>query len=336
MEKISPVYARLILREVVRRDINPAPLFCGASITREQLLGGGDISMADFLHILRTGHEITGDDQLGFILGRNMPVFALGEVGAGMAVAPTLREGLQLMEAHSRLHASYVVVRIRSTFHGLTASIGYHQDTDNLERFHTETAMLILQRYAESLLDHVLADASYRLTIAEPDNSHVYRSALHGSVSFAAAANEVDIPRRWLDLPSPYFHPELWRQACLDLSRRLADTASANAAPYSDHVAALLRSSEPPLPDLVTVASSLCVSERTLNRRLQQEGQSFRQLKTEALAARARHYLRNSNDSIESIAATLGYQDTANFRRAFRNNEGCTPNHYRQRAQKTG
>ena len=123
MDTISPVYARLILRELERREIDPTPLFADTTLSRDELVRGSDIPMSDFLHILRAGDVLLGDEQLGFMLGRNMHVFAMGPVGTGMAVAPSLREGLQLLESFTRLHVTYIDIGARSTTQGLTVTI---------------------------------------------------------------------------------------------------------------------------------------------------------------------------------------------------------------------
>jgi AraC-like DNA-binding protein len=73
------------------------------------------------------------------------------------------------------------------------------------------------------------------------------------------------------------------------------------------------------------------VSERTLNRRLRGEGSSFREIKSALLQNWARQYLAETGHTVEAIAALLGYQDTANFRRAFRLWEGCSPGEFRRR-----
>ena len=332
MDKISPVYARLVLRELERRGIDPAPLFTGKHTGRNELLRGGDISMQDFLHILRTGDRLLGDEQLGFLLGRQMHVLAMGPVGVAIAAAPTLREGLQVLESFTRLHASYVDIDARSTLQGMTVTILYRRDTGYVERFHTETATVLLQQYIETLIGEPIADAHIRLAIPEPEDAAEYTHALHGQISFGAATNEVDIPHRWLDLPSPYYHSELWRQAQVTLSQALKDQSKSEDTPYTQHIAGLLRSSEPPLPNLGDVAFDLNVSQRTLNRRLQVEHTSFRQLKSQALARWAKQYLRETEHSVEAIAQELGYKDAANFRRAFRKSEGCSPTEYRRRA----
>ncbi len=332
MDRISPVYARLILRELERREIDTLPLFDGTALSRNELLRGGDIGLPDFLHVLETGDRLLGDEQLGFLLGRKMQVFAMGPVGAGMALAPSLRDGLQLLESFTRLHVTYIDIGSRSTMRGLTVSILYEQETGYVERFHTETAVMLLQQYMETLVNEPVCDARYRFAIPQPDNSEDYRNALHGIVEFGADANEVDIPHRWLDLPSPYYHAELWRQAQLNLARILKEQSESEGTPYTQHIATLLRTSETPFPDLGEVAFGLHVSARTLNRYLQSEKTSFRQLKSAALASRAKLYLRESTQSVEAIAETLGYQDTANFRRAFRKSEGCSPIEYRMAA----
>jgi AraC-like DNA-binding protein len=330
MDRISPVYARLVLRELEKRGIDPAPLFAGKRTGRNELLRGGDISLQDFLHVLRTGDRLLGDEQLGFLLGRQMHLLAMGPVGVAIASAPSLREGLQVLESFTRLHATYVDIAARSTLKGMTVTILYQRDTGYVERFHTETAMMLLQEYIETLTGEPISEARFRLAIPEPENRQEYTDALHGRVSFGAVDNEVDIPHRWLDVPSPYYHPQLWRQAQMTLSRGLKELSESEATPYKQYVAGLLRTSEPPLPDLGDVAFDLNVSQRTLNRRLQAENSSFRHLKSQALARWAKQYLRETAYSVEAIAERLGYTDTANFRRAFRKSEGCSPIEYRQ------
>ena len=331
METISPVYARLILRELERREIDPAGVFAGTALNRRELLRGGDIAMQDFLHILRSGDRLLGDGQLGFMLGRHMQVIAMGPVGVAIASAPNLREGLQVLESFARLHATYVDIGARSTLQGMTVTILYQHDTGYVEHFHTQTAMMLLQQYIEILIGEPISDAEFRLAIPEPENTAEYTNALHGRISFDAAASEVDIPHRWLDLPSPYYHPALWRQAQMTLSQDLKEQTETEDTPFKQHIAGLLRTSEPPLPDLGDVAFDLNVSQRTLNRRLQAENTSFRQLKSQALARWAKQYLRETEHSVEAIAEELGYKDTANFRRAFRKAAGCSPIEFRMR-----
>jgi AraC-like DNA-binding protein len=329
MDKISPIYARLILRELEQRNLDTSPLFPGTALSRDELLRGGDIDLPDFVHILEVGDRLLGDGQLGFLLGRKMHVFAMGPVGAGMAVAPCLRDGLQLLESFTRLHASYVDIDARSTMQGLTVSILYEQETGYVERLHTEAAVMLLQQYMETLIGEPVRDVRYRFAVPEPGNSEDYAGALHGHIVFNADANEVDIPQRWLDLPSPYYHAELWQQAQLSLARTLRNQSKIAGAPYTQHITTLLRTSEAPFPDLNEVAFGLHVSARTLNRHLQAENSSFRKLKSQELVNRAKLYLRESDRSVEAIAEALGYKDTANFRRAFRKSEGFSPIEYR-------
>ena len=327
MDTISPVYGRLILRELQRRDIDASPLFEGTTLDRKSLERGADISMPDFLQILSTGDRLLEAEQLGFLLGRHIQVFALGSLGFALAAAPSLRGGLQLMESYTRLHATYIDIATRSSLTGLTMKVCYQQDIGAAEIFHTQTAMLLLQQYAEMLFGERIEDLHFRLAIPEPENKRDYLRELHGSVSFAANANEIDLPNFCLDTPSPYYHPGLWQQARMELSLRLKEQVT--GSPYAEYIVGVLQTTEPPLPEFLEVAANLHVSGRTLNRRLRNEHASFRQLKSQAQVHWARLYLRQTNQSVEAIALALGYTDAANFRRAFRKIEGCSPMEFR-------
>ena len=80
------------------------------------------------------------------------------------------------------------------------------------------------------------------------------------------------------------------------------------------------------------VANALFVGKRTLARRLAREGSSYRAIREELLSQLAARHLRESDSSVEAVAALLGYYDAANFRRAFRRWYGVAPTAFRAAA----
>lgn len=70
------------------------------------------------------------------------------------------------------------------------------------------------------------------------------------------------------------------------------------------------------------------VSTSTLRRRLATDG-GFRHARERALAASAVRWLRDTDDSVEAIAAELGYSDARSFRRFLKAAAGATPQQIR-------
>ncbi|MDO9234747.1 MAG: helix-turn-helix domain-containing protein [Aquabacterium sp.] len=81
--------------------------------------------------------------------------------------------------------------------------------------------------------------------------------------------------------------------------------------------------------DLVSLASSLNISARTLARRLSDELTSFVILNAEVRLDYARTQLRNTDKSILSIARQAGFSDAGNFSHAFKRQYGVTPSDVR-------
>lgn len=82
-------------------------------------------------------------------------------------------------------------------------------------------------------------------------------------------------------------------------------------------------------PDIAGVAKELGVSRRTLQRRITDEGTSFRELVLEARQDLMRQYLVETSIDIAEAAYLLGYKDPNSFYRAFREWEGTTPARWR-------
>ena len=83
-----------------------------------------------------------------------------------------------------------------------------------------------------------------------------------------------------------------------------------------------------PFP-IEAAAKALCVSTRTLKRRLQEEGWSYRTLVDEVRKREALRAMANPSLRLEDIAGLVGYTDQANFARAFRRWTGQAPGTYR-------
>ncbi|MGX8847036.1 helix-turn-helix transcriptional regulator, partial [Pseudomonas aeruginosa] len=85
------------------------------------------------------------------------------------------------------------------------------------------------------------------------------------------------------------------------------------------------------LPDMQTLAMELHLTVRTLRRRLDDEGSSYRLLLDEVRQALAEELLATGAIRLEEIAERLGYGEVSNFIHAFRRWKGMTPRQYRQR-----
>jgi len=84
-------------------------------------------------------------------------------------------------------------------------------------------------------------------------------------------------------------------------------------------------------PSLKHMASRLCLSPRTLKRRLRSQGLSFRHLLDGARYRVALRLMMDRRLRLEDIANQLGYSSVANFARAFRRWSGESPGLFRTR-----
>jgi AraC-like DNA-binding protein len=92
----------------------------------------------------------------------------------------------------------------------------------------------------------------------------------------------------------------------------------------------LLRAALPAPLSLDDIAGRLHLSPRTVHRRLEEEGSSFRAIKDALRRDMALAMLTKTRDSIAQVAADLGYADPSAFYRAFVEWTGMAPQHYRR------
>ena len=92
---------------------------------------------------------------------------------------------------------------------------------------------------------------------------------------------------------------------------------------------AMLRMAKPQLPGLEMVAHAFNQTSRTLQRRMEQEGTTFRRLAEELKRRICDLLIRHTRYSVADIAFLLGYSDAAAFIHSFKKWYGQPPNKIR-------
>ena len=78
------------------------------------------------------------------------------------------------------------------------------------------------------------------------------------------------------------------------------------------------------------IASSINVSQRSLQRKLKQQGMSFTQLLESTRRELSLQYVRDPQYSLHEVAFLLGFAEPGNFSRAFKRWYGLPPSQFRQ------
>ena len=116
----------------------------------------------------------------------------------------------------------------------------------------------------------------------------------------------------------------LWKTFEPELRRRLTNLGA--AAPLVERLRSVLLETLPSGETTIGVAASrLGMSSRTLQRSLQQQQTSFRDIVRRTREELARHYVTNTTISYTEIGFLLGFAEPNSFFRAFRDWTGKTP-----------
>ncbi|WP_027859196.1 AraC family transcriptional regulator [Marinobacterium jannaschii] len=201
------------------------------------------------------------------------------------------------------------------------------RDPDNLL---TELLLLIWHRFPGWLIGQPIKLNKLGLRYAEPEHSAEYRLMFPCPIEYDQPSSYLEFDNSLLNKPvvqttqtlSGYLRrcPLDWfkRQAyypvytrrVLDQLQQLSDVAEAR---------------------MEFIAEQLHITERTLRRKLSEEGTSFQQIKDGMRRDAAIHLLSQRELSIAQIARTLGFSEPAAFTRAFRQWTGVAPGLFRKK-----
>jgi AraC-like DNA-binding protein len=288
------------------------------------------IPIADAHARLEEAVRATGDPLLGLKAGRAMVLGDAGVSDYAVSTASTVGEGIEIGIRYARLINEALDVRLEALGERVLFAMG---------------SRVVLPSAAEDFLLAAVFSHHIRVPLqnapnlecwlmhpALEDTSEHARTFAPARVCFGARCSGFVFDRLHLSQPLSSSDPKL-RQVVRQLAERMLAEL-----PATDTVGDRLRrviARELPQgdPSSARAATLLQMSQRTLCRRLEQEGTSFRQLLDDLRRQLALEYLARRDLSVSEVAFLLGFSQAAAFHRAFKRWTGRTPLEHRRLGQ---
>ena len=317
--------ARLACARAQAAGIALAPLLKKADLTVQQIDDSRVRLVArDQIRLLNLIADALADDLLGIHLAQHCDLREMGLLYYVLASSETVIEALRravryaVLVNEGVLHQCIVGRQIRLAFKYVGVS-------RHLDRHQSEFWMLLVVRVLRKLTGLRVCASRVRLVHARQRVPEELGSFFGADIEFGASVDEISFAGTIGSSPvisaDPYLNKLLVGNYEDALSRRRAARGSSRAL-VENVIVPLLPHAEVRIGE---VAKRLGLSQRTLARRLNQEGLTF-----SALLGRLRHdladrYLADGDTSISQIAWLLGYQEVSAFSKAYKRWTGKAP-----------
>jgi AraC-like DNA-binding protein len=174
-----------------------------------------------------------------------------------------------------------------------------------------------------------LVPAQVRFAFPRPADTSAHEELFRSPIVFDHHRNELEFDPATLRLPQR--SADLWLHKVVEAHAQAALERLGVRKPFVQQVASALGVAvQQGDGDLRHVARALAMTERTLQRRLAEEGVQFRALVDDVRRGLALRYLADRSMSLTEIALMLGFSEQAAFHRAFVRWTGKTPGHFRR------
>ncbi|EIT67908.1 MULTISPECIES: AraC family transcriptional regulator [Hydrocarboniphaga] len=321
--KRSPASVDLLVGFGAELGLSASALLRGSGISIAQLSDPNvELAAVKELKVIANLVKLSGAPSgLGLQVGLRYRITTYGLWGYGLISSATAADALAMALRYLPLTYLFNQILYRRQAGVATMHFDAPDFTDDLRRFVIERDMAA----AAALMGELVGDgfALTRLQLQPEERGKAGRRLFGVEPVYAASSNQLSFDASLLARRLPGANPitaALCEQLCAELLRRRTTQAST-----SDVIRQYLEIPGASLPDLATMARHLNTSERTLKRRLQGEGTSFRLLIENRRRAWARELLREGELSVSAIAERLGFADVSSFSQAHKRWHGVSP-----------
>ena len=309
--------------------------------TQEMLAGAGldcdavqspatRVSLEQILRGLLVVSRMSDDPGLAFRIGKRLRVSHFGMYGFALMSAPNLRTILRVALEQQCMVGQ--LVRFELVEQGGLIEIvidpSPHRDLDaRAYRFLVEMKFGLLLTCFRDLMGRQFKPASLQVAFAPHRSTQLIATELAADCVYDQPSNVFALDAGWLAV-RPKFGNVIAHDSVMKTCRELMGELREQSG-LAGRIGEALIQREGHIPTQIEMARTLSLSDRGLRRELQAEGTRYQAICDDFRKQIAMKYLRDTALSVEAIAVAVGFDDTANFRRAFRRWTGDSPMEYR-------
>ena len=275
--------------------------------------------------------EATGDPAFGLYASRFVNQTTFHALGYAIMASTTLREAMARNVRYGRLISDAAESRLEEQ--GDVASLILDIPKDQPQPAHEamDGMICLIARSFRALSGGKLNPTRVALQRPAPESSQdAWPNVFRAPVIFAAPTNALEYPASELDTRLPAGNTELARMNEEVVARYLARLDQEHiTSRVRSHLTEQLSSGE---PSASAMARALGLSQRSLQRKLADEGTTYKGLLNDTRKDLACAYLREGRTSITELTFLLGFTDTSSFARAFKRWTGMSPSDYARTA----
>lgn len=285
------------------------------------------IDLGSYVKLMESAASITDNANFGLEYGNDFTPERLGLIGLTAVSSPDLGTALSNLTELFPFHQQATQIRLarRGGYVRLEYRILDGSIVDR--RQDAELTMGMFANIVRHCLGRSWSPEEVHCEHLRPETWRAHEKAFNAPFHFGQRTNALVFKASELHHRMPYANAQ--RLARLR-SELIAIAKDAGSLGIVDRVKSEIRAG---LPDndsaIETVADALNLPRWTLQRRLDREGWSFKNLVDQVRRELAVHYLRQPFVPITEIAYMLGYSELSAFSRAFKRWENVPPLEYR-------
>lgn len=288
------------------------------------------IPQAAFAALMARAVELTGDEAFGLRAAEQMQPQTLHGLGFAWLASDTVFDGLCRLVRFSKLVTTAADLSLREDDELVHMDFDRGSPINQAHPALRDYGVGTVARMCTLALGDYLAPVNVILDRPRPARPERWESMLASRVEFDGGQTRISWYRADIMEPLVTGDPALARandeqtQAYLD-----SFLARSTARDVVDKIVEHLPDGP---PSQQQIAAALHVSNRTLQRKLKDEGTSFMDLLQDTRLQLARKYLRAPNRSVVETAYLLGFSEPSTFSRAFKRWTGMAPADFRASA----
>jgi AraC-like DNA-binding protein len=316
-------------------------LFRQAGLEEAECMADDALTLSDKIsHVWELVTESSGDPLLGLKVASPQPLDRSGLMGHIMRASPDVKAAIENLVRYTPLVSPSVNSTLEQLDGRIRVSLELPGGQRRVPQQHYDFVWCLMLRTLQSAAGRSdLRPMLVTYAFPKPECDYAYANAYGCPVLFEQESNSMEFEEKTLATPIPVANPTAadwalrmladlaqsqrnWTMRMLARIEQSQHAASSFSARVQSMLEEMLADGEPLREE---VARRLMTSERTLQRRLAEEGTNFTKLVDDTRRQLAQQYLSRRDASLKKMSFQLGFSDPSAFCRACKRWFGLSP-----------